>query len=146
LDQNLKIQFVVGDMNRDPDLGLKASDPQQLRDQVTVVINAAADDSLHKQLPEAVQTNCVSYLTLMTVLAGFSRLRSFLHVSTTYVNSFLPADRIEERIYRLGEGDHDGYDYDDPSGSCQRSSRRVPQRTPIDFPHRMRSPNILLSG
>ncbi|KAF4251705.1 hypothetical protein CNMCM8980_005574 [Aspergillus fumigatiaffinis] len=133
------VQFVVGDMNRDPDLGLKASDLQQLRDQVTVVINAAADVSLHKQLPEAVQTNCVSYLTLMTVLAGFSRLRSFLHVSTTYVNSFLPADRIEERIYRLGEGDHDGYDYDDP----ERELSAILSTGSSAYTHRFSSPYAL---
>ncbi|KAK2756136.1 putative secondary metabolism biosynthetic enzyme [Arachnomyces sp. PD_36] len=101
-----KISFVLGDMTR-PDLGLKPTDLQQLREQVTIVINAAGDISLEKQLQDTIHINCVSHLTLTALLAGFVHLRAFLHVSTAYVNSFLPEGVVEERIYTLGNDEPD---------------------------------------
>lgn len=101
-----KIHFVVGDMTR-PELGLKPTDLQRLRDAVTVVINAAADISLHKELSDTIQANCISHLTLSALLAGFVRLRIFLHVSTSYVNGFISEGIIEERIYMLGDDEQD---------------------------------------
>lgn len=108
-----KIRFVRGDMTK-PNLGLKSTDLQRLRSQVTVVINAAADISLAKTLPQTIHINCVAYLSLIELLAEFTSLRRFLHISTAYVNSFLPNDSVvEERVYPLtnaGEDNDQGLD------------------------------------
>ncbi|PYH65907.1 uncharacterized protein BO88DRAFT_347394 [Aspergillus vadensis CBS 113365] len=101
-----RVQFMVGDTSK-PSLGLKPSDLRQLQDEVTVVINAAADISLQQPLHLSIQTNCIAHLELLTLICGFSRLKSFLHVSSTSVNSFLPDGIIEERIYPLCEEDPD---------------------------------------
>lgn len=101
-----RVQFMVGDTSK-PGLGLKPSDLRQLQQEVTVVINAAADISLQQPLHLSIQPNCIAHLQLLTLLREFNRLTSFLHVSSTSVNSFLPDGIIEERIYPLCDEDPD---------------------------------------
>ncbi|EHA28190.1 hypothetical protein CBS63078_6062 [Aspergillus niger] len=101
-----RVQFMVGDTSK-PCLGLKPSDLRLLQEEVTVVINAAADISLQQPLHLSIQPNCIAHLQLLTLLREFSRLKSFLHVSSTSVNSFLPDGIIEERIYPLCDEDLD---------------------------------------
>ncbi|GKZ26927.1 putative PKS/NRPS-like protein biosynthetic cluster [Aspergillus brasiliensis] len=101
-----RVHFMVGDTSK-PRLGLKPSDLQQLQEEVTVVINAAADISLQQPLHLSIQPNCIAHLQLLTLLRDFRHLKTFLHVSSTSVNSFLPDGTIDERIYPLCEEDPD---------------------------------------
>ncbi|KAF5856522.1 hypothetical protein ETB97_007253 [Aspergillus alliaceus] len=95
-----KVSFVVGDVT-ESNLGLRGADLQQLQAQVTVVINCAASVSLLQNQHGSVTSNCLPHLRLMKLLRNFSKLKTLLHVSTAFVNSFLPGGRVEERIYDI---------------------------------------------
>ncbi|GFN21579.1 putative PKS/NRPS-like protein biosynthetic cluster [Aspergillus tubingensis] len=101
-----RVQFMVGDTSK-PSLGLRPSDLRELQEEVTVVINAAADISLQQPLHLSIHPNCIAHLQLLSLLREFSHLKTFLHVSTTSVNSFLPDGIIEERLYPLSDEDPD---------------------------------------
>jgi fatty acyl-CoA reductase len=95
-----KIQFVLGDMTK-PDLGLSSVNLLRLRNEATIVINAAGDISLSRDLAETLPVNCTAHLTLATMADSFTQLKYFLHVSTTYASSFLPDGVVKEQLYPL---------------------------------------------
>ncbi|KXG52125.1 Male sterility, NAD-binding [Penicillium griseofulvum] len=95
-----KIQFFLGDMTQ-PNLGLSPVNVSRLQNEATVVINAAGDIGLSRDLADTIKVNCTAHLTLAALLDSFTRLQRFLHVSTTYVSSFLPDGVIKEQIYPL---------------------------------------------
>ncbi|CAI7590795.1 unnamed protein product [Penicillium glandicola] len=95
-----KIQFFLGDMTR-PNLGLSPANLSRLQNEATVVINAAGDIALSRDLAETIPINCTAHLTLATLLDSFTQLQRFLHISTTYVSSFLPNGVVKEQIYPL---------------------------------------------
>ncbi|PLN85918.1 male sterility protein-domain-containing protein [Aspergillus taichungensis] len=95
-----RVTFVVGDLTK-ANAGLKESDLHQVQDQVTVVINAAGNVSLLQDLRESVGENTVPHLALVRLCGTFQRIQRFLHVSSAYVNSFLPGGAVEERVYDI---------------------------------------------
>ncbi|GMG02136.1 putative secondary metabolism biosynthetic enzyme [Aspergillus flavus] len=95
-----KVTFVVGDLSK-PSLGLRAVDRAQLQQQVTVVINSAANVSLRQELQASMVDNCLVHLSLVDFVSSFAHLKRLLHVSTAYVNSFLPGGTVQEKIYHL---------------------------------------------
>lgn len=97
-----KIQFFLGDMTQ-PNLGLSPENISRLQNETTVVINAAGDIALSRDLAETIPVNCTSHLTLASLLDSFTQLQRFLHISTTYVSSFLPNGVVKEQIYPLYE-------------------------------------------
>lgn len=99
-----KIQFFLGDLTH-PNIGLSSANISLLQNEVTVVINAAGDIALSRNLAETIPINCTAHLTLAALLDTFARLQRFLHVSTTFVTSFLPDGEVKEQVYPL---------YDDP--------------------------------
>ncbi|CAG8335589.1 unnamed protein product [Penicillium salamii] len=97
-----KIKFFLGDMTQ-PNLGLTPSNLLRLQNEVTLVINSAGDISLSRGLAETLPINCTAHLTLAALADSFTRLTHFLHVSTTFVSSFLPDGTVKEKIYTLIE-------------------------------------------
>ncbi|KAJ5781108.1 Male sterility NAD-binding [Penicillium paradoxum] len=97
-----KIQFVLGDMTQ-PNLGLSCANLSRLQNEVTAVINAAGDIALSRNLAETIPINCTAHLTLTALLDTFLKLERFLHVSTTFVTSFLPDGVVKEQVYALYE-------------------------------------------
>lgn len=95
-----KIQFFLGDMTQ-PNLGLSPDNLSRLQNEATVVINAAGDIALSRDLAETIPVNCAAHLTLASLLDSFTHLQHFLHISTTYVSSFLPDGVVKEQIYPL---------------------------------------------
>jgi hypothetical protein len=49
--------------------------------------------------------NCIPALELAQLAGKFKRLTAFVHISTAYVNSFLPDGVVEEKIYELGDAE-----------------------------------------
>ncbi|CAI7658054.1 unnamed protein product [Penicillium crustosum] len=95
-----KIQFFLGDMTQ-PNLGLSPDHLSRLQNETTVVINAAGDIALSRDLAETIPINCTGHLTLASLIDGFIQLQCFLHISTTYISSFLPDGVVREQIYPL---------------------------------------------
>lgn len=99
-----KIYFVVGDMKK-PSFGIGGSDLQLLREEVTLVIHAAAQISLDSDFREAIEDNCLPSLELAGIASRFHRLKLFVQLSTAYANSFLPDGHIGERLYSVSDED-----------------------------------------
>lgn len=99
-----KIHFVVGDM-RMPGFGIDTADLGRLREQVTLVIHAAAQISLDSGIREAIEDNCLPALELAGIASQFRRLKLFLQLSTAYANSFLPDGHVGERLYSISDQD-----------------------------------------
>jgi fatty acyl-CoA reductase len=97
-----KIKFLLGDMTQ-PNLGLTPANVSRLQNEVTVVINAAGDIALSRDLTETMPINCTAHLTLAALSDSFTQLQRFLHISTTYASSFLPDGVVKEQIYPLYE-------------------------------------------
>lgn len=96
-----KVHFVVGDMTK-PDFGIDAAVMDELRQQVTLVIHAAAKITLDADVAEAVENNCLPSLEMAKIASRFRRLKLFVQVSTAYVNSFLPDGHVAEKLYSVG--------------------------------------------
>ncbi|KAJ7633468.1 NAD-binding domain 4 protein [Mycena polygramma] len=97
-----KVHFVVGDMTM-RDFGISAEVLDELAASVTVVIHSAADTRLEAPLRKSVENNCIPALELARLAGSFKRLERFVHISTAFVNSFLPDGPVEERIYEVGD-------------------------------------------
>lgn len=97
-----KVQFFLGDVTQ-PNLGLLPDNLSRLQNEATVVINAAGDIALSRDLAETITINCTAHLTLAALLDSFTQLQRFLHISTTYVSSFLPDGVVKEQVYPLYE-------------------------------------------
>ncbi|KAG0154570.1 hypothetical protein PDIDSM_138 [Penicillium digitatum] len=97
-----KVQFFLGDMTQ-PNLGLSTDNLLRLQNEATAVINAAGDIALSRDLAETIPINCTAHRTLVSLLDSFTHLQRFLHISTTYVASFLPDGVVKEQIYPLYE-------------------------------------------
>ncbi|KAJ5312527.1 hypothetical protein PENANT_c007G05565 [Penicillium antarcticum] len=95
-----KVNFLLGDVTQ-ASLGLATADLELLQEEVTVVINSAADINLYLELSKTILVNCTGHLMLTALLDNFKQMQCLLHISTTHVNSFLPEGLIEEQIYPL---------------------------------------------
>jgi len=77
---------IKGDVQR-ADLGLSKKDHQLLKERVNVVVHCAATVDFKERLDIAAKQNVLGTLNIFELSRGFSRLESFIHVSTAYVNS-----------------------------------------------------------
>ncbi|WQF88121.1 Putative fatty acyl-coenzyme A reductase, NAD-binding domain, fatty acyl-CoA reductase [Colletotrichum destructivum] len=100
--QTGSIHFVNGDMTA-PRYGLADQDVRAMESDVTIVVNAAANISLKLPLRQLVQENCLSALELGELATGFTKLVSYVQVSSAYALSDLPDGPMEERIYTIGD-------------------------------------------
>ena len=100
-----KVHFVVGDMMK-PEFGIEDSAVlERLRNEVTVVIHAAANISFAASVKTAVEYNCLPPLELARMASRFRRLKQFIQLSTAYVNSFLPDGYVGEQKYSASDDD-----------------------------------------
>ncbi|KAJ6573170.1 NAD-binding domain 4 protein [Mycena vulgaris] len=99
-----RVRFVVGDMTKE-ELGIEKGMLAEMARRVTVVIHSAGNISLTDPLRESVQNNCLPVLQLAQLASSFKHLIRFVHISTAYVNCFLPDGSVEERIYDAGDGE-----------------------------------------
>ncbi|KAJ0161301.1 Fatty acyl-CoA reductase 2 [Colletotrichum tanaceti] len=100
--QTGSVRFVDGDMTA-PRYGLADRDVRAMASDVTVVINAAANIGLKRPLRQLVRENCLSALELGELATGFTKLVSYVQVSSAYALSDLPDGPMEERIYPIGD-------------------------------------------
>ncbi|KAL3470319.1 male sterility protein-domain-containing protein [Aspergillus californicus] len=93
-----KVEFVTGDLTR-PGLGSDSAVRERMRDQVTTVINTAANISLVETLENLIRDNCQTAMSLFHIASEFRHIRLFIHFSSVAATSFLPGGVIEERLY-----------------------------------------------
>lgn len=99
-----KVVFVIGDI-KSVNFGIQPAVLEQLRDQVTLVIHAAAKISLDSSLQDAFEDNCLPSLEMARMASQFRRLKLLVQLSTAYCNSFLPDGPVLERPYALSDQD-----------------------------------------
>jgi len=101
-----KISIFEGDLQKTK-LGLSSGDLSKLKNEVTMIIHNAANVKFEEKLHESVQVNIFGCLELLDLAKSCTKLVSYLHVSTAYVNSnLLHADSsgnipIDEKLYPL---------------------------------------------
>ncbi|KAL3462239.1 male sterility protein-domain-containing protein [Aspergillus heterothallicus] len=98
-----KVEFITGNLSK-PGLGLDSAVRERMRNEVTAVINTAANISLVQDLEESLRHNCQTAVALLQTVAQFTNMRIFIHFSSLAVNSFLPGGVIEERLYPPPDG------------------------------------------
>ncbi|XP_075233045.1 fatty acyl-CoA reductase wat-like isoform X1 [Lycorma delicatula] len=91
-----KVSLIKGDCNK-PMLGLSTADQQELQENVTIIIHAAATVRFDENLRKAVFINLIATRDLLILSNKMKHLKAFVHVSTAYSNCHL--NKIEEKIY-----------------------------------------------
>ncbi|KAF8142400.1 male sterility protein-domain-containing protein, partial [Mycena galopus ATCC 62051] len=99
-----RVELLVGDVG-EKHLGLDPGVLAELAESVTLVIHCAASIDLMASLNDHIRDNCLPTLELAKLASGFQRLSRFVHVSTAYVNTFLPAGSVEEKIYETRDAE-----------------------------------------
>jgi fatty acyl-CoA reductase len=102
LIQKRTIILVQGNMTKEM-FGIHNEVLEILMRETTIVIHAAANISFAAPLKVVVRDNCIPVLNLAAIVTKMTRLRSFVHVSTCYANSFLPDGPVEERLYLVSD-------------------------------------------
>ncbi|KAJ6489005.1 NAD-binding domain 4 protein [Mycena sanguinolenta] len=100
-----RIQLVVGDVT-EQNFGLPAAIMSEMADNVTLIIHAAGNISLKASISKTVRNNCLPTLWLAQFGSTFKNLSAFVYISTVSVNSFLPDGVVEEKIYEVGDAEH----------------------------------------
>ncbi|KAL5051284.1 hypothetical protein BDW71DRAFT_214240 [Aspergillus fruticulosus] len=93
-----KVELITGDLSK-PGLGLNPAVREKMRDEVTAIINTAANISLVEDLEKSVRDNCQTATALFQVASEFRRIRLFVHFSSLAANGFLPGGIMKERLY-----------------------------------------------
>ncbi|KAF7359872.1 Fatty acyl-CoA reductase [Mycena venus] len=99
-----RVTLLVGDVG-EKHLGLDPGILAELAESVTLVIHCAANISLMASLQDTIRDNCLPTLELAQLASGFKNLSRFVYVSTAYVNMFLPAGSVEEKIYETRDAE-----------------------------------------
>jgi nucleoside-diphosphate-sugar epimerase len=82
-------------------MGISPTDTQTLIENVDLVINCAASVDFNTRLDDAARINIFGTLRAHDLFSRMVRGKTFLHVSTAYVNADIPGF-LEERIYPKG--------------------------------------------
>ncbi|CEL04999.1 hypothetical protein ASPCAL06121 [Aspergillus calidoustus] len=93
-----KVEFIIGDLSKSS-LGLEAAVHERLRNEVTTIINTAANISLVQALADSLKDNCQTATALFHAASKFKNLQLFIHFSSLSVGSFLSGGLVEERLY-----------------------------------------------
>ncbi|GBF97098.1 hypothetical protein Rsub_10109 [Raphidocelis subcapitata] len=102
--QAARVSAVAGDI-LEPGLGLSPEDEALLVETVDTVIHSAADIRLDAPIHDTLLANYRGSCAMARLVARMPRLRSFVYVSTCYVNINKPQGfKVEERIYSLTVG------------------------------------------
>ncbi|KAI8477069.1 MAG: male sterility protein-domain-containing protein [Monoraphidium minutum] len=100
----LRVTAVAGDIAQ-PGLGLSDCDRALLMARVDTVIHCAADIRLEPHIHETLRSNYLGSIAAAQLAAAMPRLRSFVYVSTCYVNINRPrGSLVEEKLYPLVAG------------------------------------------
>lgn len=81
-------------------LSLSQSDEELLINNVNIVINSAASIDFNARLDEAINMNIKGSLRVYELATKMKNLKSFVHVSTCYVNCVVKG-WVEEKIYEI---------------------------------------------
>ena len=84
-----KLRAVEGDVCR-PDCGLSAADLDTVRSRARFVVHCAASISFFEHVHVLLEQNYVATRNAVDLAMRCQALAGYVHVSTAYVNSFLP--------------------------------------------------------
>ena len=90
-----KVTAISGDICSE-NLGISEKDRQTLTENVSVIIHSAATLKFNERLDVALNTNVKGSIRLLELAKECKKLKSFIYVSTAYVNSDKPNCIIDE--------------------------------------------------
>ncbi|XP_075162295.1 fatty acyl-CoA reductase wat-like [Haematobia irritans] len=79
------LHMITGDCS-EPNLGISEDDRQQLIENVNIIVHLAATVRFNEAMSTATKINVRAILDLMNLAKEMKHLKSFVHVSTAYVN------------------------------------------------------------
>jgi fatty acyl-CoA reductase len=82
-------------------LGIAVKTLCRIKEEATIIINAAANISFRAPLLKVVLDNCLPALQLGALAMEMTKLQHFVQVSSVYTNSFLPNGPVDEKVYYL---------------------------------------------
>ncbi len=92
-----KVKPIAGDLLK-KNLALNPEDEKEIIENVNVIINCAASVDFNARLDEAISSNIIGTLEMLSLAKKIKNLESFVHVSTAYTNSD-KSGLIEEKVY-----------------------------------------------
>lgn len=92
-----KLQAVSGDVCVS-DLNLIPKERQLVETSVHIIIHLAATVSFDEPLDTAVEMNCLGALNVLRIAHTCQQLKSYVHVSTAYVNSNQKNCVVKEQV------------------------------------------------
>ncbi|XP_062560807.1 putative fatty acyl-CoA reductase CG8306 [Armigeres subalbatus] len=95
-----KLHAVAGDVGEE-NLGLSSEDRSMLAQKINVVIHSAATLDFQATLRPTVQINLLGTRRVMQLCREMQQLKSMVHVSSAYVNSYLK--EADEKLYPVHE-------------------------------------------
>ncbi|KAI7869336.1 male sterility protein-domain-containing protein [Spinellus fusiger] len=99
-----KIVPISGDIIS-PDLSITEQDKATLVRDVNIVIHCAATLDYHERLDLSLEANTLGTLRLMDLADDCKDMEVFVHMSLAYMNTSLPDDHVQERVYPMELGD-----------------------------------------
>ena len=120
------IVLVPGDITKEC-FGITVETLRRIKEEVTIIIHAAANISFRAPLLKVVLDNCLPALQLGALAMDMTRLQHFVQVSSAYANSFLPDGTVDEKVYYLSSPD-------DAEGELEEILRTGTTRYLKDFP------------
>jgi len=103
IEERLKsgqIVLVKGDITQEK-FGISDEDLATLQRETTILIHSAASISLVAKIADVIKTNCIPTLKLAEMSMHMPNLKYFVHVSSSYANTFLPDGVVEEKVYEI---------------------------------------------
>jgi len=99
-----RVVVLAGDVSS-PNLGLSGAELDLLLSDVTVVLHCAASVALDADIQATLRNNCYGTLNVRDLATQMPHLKSFVHVSTYFVNNHRPRNQlIEEKIFPMDLG------------------------------------------
>lgn len=95
-----KIKVIDGDMS-ERRLGMKEKDYSELCERVTMIFHMAATVNFNENLRNAIELNTFGVKRMIELAHKTKNLVSFVHTSTTYVNSPRHKLEIKEKVYPI---------------------------------------------
>ncbi|XP_017768433.1 PREDICTED: fatty acyl-CoA reductase 1-like [Nicrophorus vespilloides] len=94
-----KIIWIEGDLSK-PNMGLSPESVKHINETVNVIYHSAATVKFMEPLKNAIKLNVCGTNELLKIAKNCQNLKSFMYISTSFVNHRRSANRLDEKSYK----------------------------------------------